>query len=136
MTSGPSETASACGVLEYRLDEPALDEEDQRYRLITTILDPDQTPANELAALYPQQWKLESALDELKTHQRAARAWCCAGARRRRPRGLRSPLHPLRDHRVMHDAALQADLVPHRLCLHAARRSTRPSRDAIELLGA
>ncbi len=33
-------------VVEYRLEDPALAEEDQRYRLITTILDPEQAPAS------------------------------------------------------------------------------------------
>ena len=44
-----------------------------RYRLLTTILDPELAPAGELAALYPQRWEFESTLDELKTHQRGAR---------------------------------------------------------------
>jgi hypothetical protein len=38
------------------------------YRLITTILDPDEAPAAELAALYAQRWEFESTLDEIKTH--------------------------------------------------------------------
>jgi hypothetical protein len=38
------------------------------YRLITTILDPDDAPANQLAALYAQRWEFESTLDEIKTH--------------------------------------------------------------------
>ena len=44
------------------------------YRLITTILDPDQAPATELAAAYAQRWEIETAFDELKTHQRGPRA--------------------------------------------------------------
>jgi len=44
------------------------------YRLITTLLDPDEAPAAELAAAYSQRWELESAFDELKTHQRGPRA--------------------------------------------------------------
>ena len=39
------------------------------YRLITTILDPAAAPALNLAALYNQRWEIETALDELKTHQ-------------------------------------------------------------------
>jgi hypothetical protein len=39
-------------------------------RLLTTILDPTQAPAAELAALYHQRWEFETTLDELKTHQR------------------------------------------------------------------
>ncbi len=44
------------------------------YRLITTILDHHQAPATELAAAYAQRWEIESAFDELKTHQRGPRA--------------------------------------------------------------
>ena len=44
------------------------------YRLLTTIMDPDQAPARDLAALYAQRWEFETALDELKTHQRGPRA--------------------------------------------------------------
>lgn len=42
------------------------------YRLITTILDPKQAPARELALLYHERWEIETALDELKTHLRGA----------------------------------------------------------------
>jgi hypothetical protein len=117
-------------VVEYRLDDPALAEHEQRYRLITTILDPDRGPANELAALYPQRWELESALDELKTHQRGPRVVL----RSKHPDGVYQEAYGhLCTHyairRVMHDAALQADLVPHRLSfirsLRAARRAAR-----------
>jgi hypothetical protein len=117
-------------VIEYRLQDPALAEEDQRYRLITTLLDHDAAPANELAALYPQRWELESALDELKTHQRGPRVVL----RSKTPDGVYQEAYGhLATHyairQVMHDAALQADLVPHRLSfirsLRAARRSAR-----------
>jgi hypothetical protein len=121
---------SRARVVEYRLDEPALADDDQRYRLITTILDPDAAPAGELAALYPQRWELESALDELKTHQRGPRVVL----RSKHPDGVYQEAYGhLCTHyairRVMHDAALKADLVPHRLSfirsLRAARRATR-----------
>ena len=117
-------------VLEYRLEDPAVADEEQRYRLITTILDPEQGPAQELAALYPQRWELESALDELKTHQRGPRVVL----RSKHPDGVYQEAYGhLCTHyairRVMHDAALQAELVPHRLSfirsLRAARRTAR-----------
>ncbi|MGH8297099.1 MAG: IS4 family transposase [Steroidobacteraceae bacterium] len=117
-------------VVEYRLDDPALADREQRYRLITTLLDPDQAPASELAGLYPQRWELESALDELKTHQRGPRVVL----RSKSPDGVyQEAWGHLATHyairRLMHDAALQTDLIPHRLSfirsLRAARRSTR-----------
>ncbi len=43
-------------------------------RLVTTLLDHRKVPAAELAAAYAQRWELESAFDELKTHQRGPRA--------------------------------------------------------------
>ncbi len=117
-------------VIVYQLDDSALPAEEQRYRLITTLLDPEQAPAAELAALYPQRWEFESALDELKTHQRGPRVVL----RSKSPDGVYQETYAhLATHyairRVMHDAALTADLVPHRLSfirsLRAARRTTR-----------
>ncbi len=43
------------------------------YRLFTTLLDPVQAPAVDLASAYAQRWEIESAFDELKTHQRGPR---------------------------------------------------------------
>ena len=57
-------------VIDYRLkDVPGAE---SLYRLITTILDHEQAPAKELAALYHERWEMETALDELKTHLRGA----------------------------------------------------------------
>lgn len=60
-------------VIEYELDDPGRKDNDTRYRLITTMLDPEQAPAEELAPLYTQRWEIEGALDELKVHQRGPR---------------------------------------------------------------
>lgn len=60
-------------VIEYAIDDPGRPDTETRYRLLTTILDPERAPAAELAALYPQRWEFESTLDELKIHQRGAR---------------------------------------------------------------
>ncbi len=43
------------------------------YRLFTTLLDPGEAPAADLAAAYHQRWEIELAFDELKTHQRGPR---------------------------------------------------------------
>jgi hypothetical protein len=55
-------------VIEYRLE--GQDPQQEPYRLMTTLLDPEAAPALELAALYPQRWEIEGTFDELKTHQR------------------------------------------------------------------
>jgi hypothetical protein len=68
--SHPKGKRVAVRVIDYRLDDPGRPGEPQGYRLITTIMDPERAPAAELPALYPQRWELETALDELKTHQR------------------------------------------------------------------
>ena len=54
-------------VIEYALPGLA-DDAQPRYRLLTTLLDPSEAPALELAALYHQRWQIEAVFDELKTH--------------------------------------------------------------------
>jgi hypothetical protein len=58
-------------VFEYQL--PSLPDAAPRYRLMTSLLDPVQAPALELAALYHQRWQVEAVFDELKTHLRQGR---------------------------------------------------------------
>ena len=58
------------GGLRVRVIEYQLEGQPETYRLMTTLLDPAQAPATELAALYPERWELEGAFDELKTHLR------------------------------------------------------------------
>ncbi|MGW6504525.1 IS4 family transposase [Nonomuraea angiospora] len=55
-------------VVEYRMNDPGRDP-DQRYRLITTFMDPGQAPAAELAALYAERWEAETTLAECKSVQ-------------------------------------------------------------------
>ena len=43
------------------------------YRLFTTLLDPAEVTAVDLAAGYAQRWEIELTFDELKTHQRGPR---------------------------------------------------------------
>ena len=47
------------------------------YRLITTILDPGQAPASDLATLYAQRWEFESTWTRSRPTS-AGRTWCCA----------------------------------------------------------
>jgi hypothetical protein len=93
------------------------------YRLLTTILDHENAPARELAALYHERWEIETALDELKTHLRGAKVVL----RSKTPDLVRQEFYgfmmahfAIRG--LMHEAALQADEDPDRLSfLHTVR---------------
>jgi Insertion element 4 transposase N-terminal/Transposase DDE domain len=58
-------------VIDYTLDDGR--ENPTVYRLFTTMLDPAEAPADQLALAYAQRWEIESVFDELKTHQRGPR---------------------------------------------------------------
>jgi hypothetical protein len=114
-------------VVEYSLGDPGAD--DTTYRLLTTILDPRVAPANELAGLYAERWEIESAFDELKTHQRSPRVVL----RSKMPDGvLQEAYGYLCVHYairwLMHSVALAADADPDRISftrtLRVARRTT------------
>ena len=116
-------------VIEYQLDDGTSDPE-QRYRLLATILEPEQAPARELGVLYHERWEIENALDELKVHQRGPRVVL----RSKQPDGVYQEAYGyLCTHyairKLMHDAALTTGLDPDRLSftrsLRAARRSAR-----------
>lgn len=108
-------------VIDYRLKD--VKDAEPIYRLITTILDPTQAPATELAALYHERWEIETALDELKTHLRGAQIVL----RSKTPElvkqefwGLLMAHYAIRG--LMHEAALKDDTDPDRLSfLHSVR---------------
>lgn len=98
-------------VIEYQLE--GVENAEPLYRLLTTVLDPKEAPAHELAALYHERWEIENAFDELKIHLRGARVVL----RSRTPDlvvqefyGLLLAHYAVRA--VMHEAALGADLDP------------------------
>lgn len=108
-------------VIEYTLEGIA--DAEPIYRLVTSILDPVQAPAQELAALYHERWEIETALDELKTHLRGANIVL----RSKTPDLVRQEFYGLMMthfavRKLMHEAALQDREDPDRLSfLHAVR---------------
>ncbi len=108
-------------VVAYRRDGVAKAE--PLYRLVTTIRDPDQAPAREVAALYHERWEIETALDELKTPLRGARI----GLRSKTPDLVHREFYGLilahfAIRGLRHEAAVQAGEDPDRLSfLHAVR---------------
>ena len=55
-------------VIEYKLEGTGHAEEGKVHRLLTTLLDAKEHPAEELIILYHERWEEEQAIDELKTH--------------------------------------------------------------------
>jgi len=61
-------TGQTVRVVDYALSGSATQD---CYRLVTNLLDPEEAPALELAALYHERWEVESVFAEFKTHLRA-----------------------------------------------------------------
>lgn len=119
-------------VIDYQIDDGRPN--DETYRLFTTIVDPDEASAMDLALAYAQRWEIEGAFDELKTHQRGARTvlrskspdlvlqetWghlCCHYA-------IRTLMWEAADH-----AGVDPDRVSFVAALRIARRSISGARD-------
>jgi Insertion element 4 transposase N-terminal/Transposase DDE domain len=120
-------------VIDYQLE--GIPDAEPIYRLVTTILDPLQGPAEELAALYHERWEIENTFDELKTHLRGRQIVL----RSKTPELVRQEFYGfLLAHfavrQLMHEAALSVAEDPDRLSfLHAVRvvRRKLPVWDAI-----
>jgi hypothetical protein len=65
------QSAQQVRVIDYTLENSGAPVQDS-YRLVTNILQPQDAPALELAALYHERWEVESVFDEFKTHMRSA----------------------------------------------------------------
>jgi hypothetical protein len=108
-------------VIDYQLE--GVEGAEPIYRLVTSILDHEKAPAQELAALYHDRWEIETALDELKTHLRGAKIVL----RSKTPDLVRQEFYGLlmahfAIRGLMHEAALKAKEDPDRLSfLHAVR---------------
>jgi hypothetical protein len=113
-------------VIEYTLSDPGRRTSVDRYRLVTTILDPSAAPAGELAALYTERWEVETALAELKTTQRGPRQVLRSKSPELVAQEVWAHLlvhYALRQ--VMHTAALAEDLDPDRLSFIRTLRVVR-----------
>ncbi|MFF8195680.1 IS4 family transposase [Streptomyces bobili] len=113
-------------VVEYTLQGPGFPEQNAPYRMITTILDPEAAPAAALAAVYHERWEIETALDELKTHQRGP----AQVLRSRSPEGVEQEVwgHLLVHYAIrslMHDTADAARLDADRLSFTRSIRLAR-----------
>lgn len=115
-------------IIDYALS-PLPTAEETTYRLATTVLDATAAPAEELASCYPERWEFETALDELKSHQRGPRVVL----RSKMPEGVRQEAYgylcvhyAIRS--LMHSVAKGARADPDRLsftrALRVARRTT------------
>ena len=122
-------------VVEYKLAGSAT-----VYRLLTTITDPAQAPALDLAALYAQRWEFEISLGELKTRQGAPRMVL----RSQTPGGVEQEVYGfLLVHyairTLMHQAALDAGIDPDRVSFTRTLRLVRrqvPAQAALSPLTA
>ena len=113
-------------VIEYTIEDPGRTDTEPKYRLITTIMDPQQAPAHELACIYEQRQEIEFTFDEMKTHQRGARVVF----RSKTPDGVFQELYGyLLAHfavrSIMHEAALALNVDPDRISFTSAVRVIR-----------
>jgi len=117
-------------VIRYTIDDPQRVGHQQEHRLMTTLVDATLDPAFDLAVLYHERWEIELVFDEQKTHQDPRRAEKPTQLRSETPLGVLQEIHALSlghyvVRKMMHDAAVRADVDPDRLsflgCLHILR---------------
>ena len=113
-------------VVDYRLDDSGRPTTEPLYRLVTTILDPQQAPAQELAALYAERWQVEIGIKEIKVYEGRPNAVL----RSKKPDGVLQELYGfLIIHYtirwLIHQAALKDDIDPDRLSFTSALRAMR-----------
>jgi hypothetical protein len=112
-------------VVEYALDTPAGPGR-ERYRLVTSLLDPVAFPAAALATTYHERWEVETALAEVKVHQ-----WAHPRPlRSQRPREVVQEVYGLllahlAIRTLMYQAALRDGVDPDRLSFTGALRVLR-----------
>ena len=103
-------------IIEYTLDDPARPGHGELHRLVTTLLNPRTCPALELILCYHERWEIETAIDEIDTHQRL----CDYTLRSQTPSGVVQELYGMllgyyAVRALMLQAAQQVDLDSDRL---------------------
>lgn len=76
-------------IIEYTLDDPARAGHGELHRLVTTLLNPRTCSALDLILCYHERWEIETALDDIDTHQRL----CDYTLRSQTPSGVEQELY-------------------------------------------
>ena len=117
-------------VIRYTLNDPQRVGHGQEHVLLTTLLDAERYPAEELVLLYHERWEIELVYDEQKTHQNPWQVSKPADLRSQTPQGVLQELYALSlghfvVRSVMTAAAASVSLDPDRLsfvgCLQILR---------------
>jgi len=116
----------AVRVIDYRLDDVGRPSAEPLYRLVTTILDPDHAPAEELAALYAERWEVEISIKEIKIYQGRPHGVL----RSKKPDGVLQEFYGFATVHyairwLLHQASLQEEVDPDRLSFTSALRAMR-----------
>jgi hypothetical protein len=82
-------------VIRYTLDDPQRVGHGEVHTLITTLLDEDLYPADDLIMLYHERWEQELVFDEQKTHHDPRRATKPAQLRSETPAGVIQEIYAL-----------------------------------------
>jgi hypothetical protein len=114
-------------VIRYTHNDPRRVNCGQEHVLMTTLLDAEKHPAQELILLYHERWEIELTFDEQKTHQTPPRPTKPTHLRSETPLGVVQEIYTLSighyvTRSLMAEAAAQEELDPDRLsflgCLH------------------
>lgn len=76
-------------IIEYRLEDPQRPGHGELHRLVTTLLNPRTVGATELIVCYHERWEIETAIDDIDTHQRL----CDYTLRSQTPEGVEQELY-------------------------------------------
>ena len=126
-------------VVDYTVDERRGTAGSGPFRLFTTLLDPDEVTASELAVAYAQRWEIESDVRRVEDPPAAVLAPCCArshlrscskscGATCAADYAIRTLMFA-----AAHEAAVDPDRVSFVAALRISRRSLSSHRDFLPL---